>query len=643
MKESPPRWEGNRFAVSGTMVKATTPTGAWGYISRVCSYEGTQGAEDTVATWRTHFIGELRPAHVGQVVQLCGWVHTTREHGDLLFVLIRDRTGMAQVKLQRSQDTSDAAGLWGTAKRLGLEFCVRVTGTVVLRPPDATNPDMETGQVEVMPSAIEILNECPPLPFPIHRETEVSESLALKYRYLDMRRPALARVIRLRHELVLYLRNLMSSMGFAEIETPLLTRSTPEGARDFLVPSRVYPGRFFALPQSPQQYKELLMVGGVDRYFQFARCLRDEDARADRQAEHTQLDFEMSFVDREDIIAVLERIYLGAAERFSSKRLQQVPIPRLTYHDVMHRFGSDKPDLRFGLELVDLAPAFRGCSSPVLTKAASSPGEVLRGLAVPGGGAWPRKELDALAATAGGQVGWIALKDGALRSSPLRAALEGNRLDHVRGATRAGPDDLIILAGGPRRPTLELLGRLRVSMGKKLGLIDDGVLALAFVVDFPQFEWNAEEARLDPVHHMFVLPHAEHMALLDSDPLSVLSTQVDAVCNGYELCSGSLRIHTPDLQLKVMRLIGIDGDQAQAKFGHLLTALSFGAPPHGGAAPGLDRLLMVLLGTERMSDVVAFPKTYSGRDLLMDAPAEVDPAQLAELHLRLEVPPDVEP
>ncbi|MCU0612734.1 MAG: aspartate--tRNA ligase, partial [Candidatus Eisenbacteria bacterium] len=418
----------------------------------------------------------------------------------------------------------------------------------------------------------------------------------------------------------------------------------PEGARDFLVPSRVYPGRFFALPQSPQQYKELLMVGGVDRYFQFARCLRDEDARADRQAEHTQLDFEMSFVDRDDIIGILERIYLGAAGGFSSKRLLRVPIPRMSYHDVMHRFGSDKPDLRFGMELVDLAPCFRGCASPILAKAADAPGEVLRGFAIPGGGLWSRKEIDSLADGAGGgSIGWVALKEGTLRSSPLKSIMDQGRLDAVRSATSAGADDLIVLAGGPSRVTLESLGRVRSSMGRKLGLIDENVLALLFVIDFPQFEWNAEERRLDPIHHMFVMPKTEHLPLLDSQPLAVLSTQVDAVCNGYELCSGSVRIHTPELQLKVMKLIGISEEDARQKFGHLLSALAFGAPPHGGAAPGLDRLLMVLLGTERMSDVVAFPKTYSGRDLMMDAPAEVDRGQLAELHLRLDLPESERP
>ncbi|MBN1423659.1 aspartate--tRNA ligase [Candidatus Fermentibacteria bacterium] len=593
-----------------------------------------------MGTWRTHFIGELRSTHVGQQVRLCGWVNTTREHGDLLFVLVRDRTGVAQVRIQQSRDAGGDSRLWATAVELGLEFCVRVTGTVALRPDDARNPDMPTGDIEVTPVEIEILNDCPPLPFPIHRETEISETTALKYRYLQMRRPSLARVIRLRHELVLCLRNLMSGMGFIEIETPLLTRSTPEGARDFLVPSRVYPGRFFALPQSPQQYKELLMIGGVDRYFQFARCLRDEDARADRQAEHTQLDFEMSFVDREDIIEVLEAIYGGAAERFSSKRLQRIPIPRMSYHEAMHRFGSDKPDLRFELELVDLSPVFTGCSSPSLAKAAAAPDEVVRGFAVPGGGGWSRKELDALVdpATGTGGIAWVALKEGALRSSPLKSALDGDRLDALRRATSAGPDDLIIVAGGLRRKTLESLGRVRVAMGRKLRLIDEDVLAFAFIIDFPMFEWNADEGRLEPVHHMFVLPKTEHIPLLDTAPLEVLTTQVDAVCNGYELCSGSLRIYTPALQKKVMGLIGITDEDAQRKFGHLLTALRFGAPPHGGAAPGLDRLLMVLLGTDRMSDVVAFPKTYSGRDLLMDAPAEVDPAQLADLHLRVEPP-----
>jgi aspartyl-tRNA synthetase len=549
---------------------------------------------------------------------------------------MRDRSGVVQIGFERANIGEDQ---WQTVIDLRPEYCIQVEGVVELRPSDARNPNMPTGDIEIRPQNLTVLNRCPPLPFPISRESDVSEGLALKYRYLQMRRPDLSANLVLRHELVLFLRNMLSNENFIEIETPLLTRSTPEGARDFLVPSRLYPGQFFALPQSPQQYKELLMVGGVDKYFQFARCLRDEDARADRQAEHTQIDFEMSFVARDDIIEILEKIFVGAATRFSTKQIMESPIPRMTFADVMNRYGSDKPDLRFELELKDVAPAFVGCAIPALREAAESPDQCIRALVIPDGGLWSRKQLDELrempARFGGGILSWIALKDGELRSSSVKKALDGVRLQRVRELSYAGPCDLILLAAGPWKRTLEFLGRLRVHYGKTLKLIDEQLLAFLFVVDFPQFEWNEETSRLDPVHHMFVLPKEDHVGLLDTDPLSVLSSQVDAVCNGYELCSGSLRIYQRDLQLEVMNIIGISTEEAEQKFGHLLSALEFGAPPHGGAAPGLDRLLMVLTGTERMADVVAFPKTYSGRDLMMDAPAAVDDAQLRDLHLRL--------
>jgi len=589
-----------------------------------------------VGSWRTHLSADLRTEHIGQKVRLCGWVHTVREHGDIRFVLMRDKTGTIQVNLQNSAISRD---LWSIAKELKPEYCIQVDGEIVHRPEDARNPDMATGDIEIRPDKLVVLNKCPPLPFPINRETEISEELALKYRYLQMRRPSLSETIRMRHELVLFLRNMMSGLGFMEIETPLLTRSTPEGARDFLVPSRIYPGKFFALPQSPQQYKELLMVGGMDRYFQFARCLRDEDARADRQAEHTQLDFEMSFVDREDIIDVLERVFLNSAERFSDKKAMESPIPRLSYKDALERYGSDKPDLRFGLELIDLSSAFLDCPLPGLRSAATDKGMTLRGFAIADGGVWSRKELDSLrdlpTQFGGNILSWVAFRDGAVRGSSIKKILDDERLESIRYLASPGPNDLLLFAGGEWKSTLEFLGKVRVHFGKKLDLLDSSLLAFLFVIDFPQFEWNEDEKRLDPVHHMFVLPKEDHIDLLDSDPLSILSTQVDMVCNGYELCSGSLRIHTRDLQLKVMDLIGLSSVEADKEFGHLLAALEFGAPPHGGAAPGLDRLLMVLRGTDRMSDVVAFPKTYSGRDLLMDAPAEVDAKQLCDLHLKL--------
>ena len=586
--------------------------------------------------WKSHNIGDLGASQAGQEVTLCGWVHTKREHGEILFILLRDRSSLVQVNIQKNDENKS---LWDDAMGLKPEFCIRIKGRVRLRPEEAINAEMATGEIEIIPFEITILNDCKTLPFPVNTETEISESMALKYRYLQLRRPSMAHMVKTRHELVLFIRNLMNDMGFIEVETPLLTKSTPEGARDFLVPSRVYPGKFFALPQSPQQYKELLMVGGVERYFQFARCLRDEDARADRQAEHTQLDFEMSFVDQDDIISVLNRVFLESAERFSDLHIKEKPIPRITYKEAMNTYGTDKPDLRFSMELHDLNSLFLDSSFAPLQKAATDPDMTVHGIVIPEGGLWSRKLLDELSTFTdrfnGETLSWIAFRENEMRSSNAKRILNEETISGIKDSTQCGPDDLVLFAGGNWHKTVVFLGRIRSYMGKKLGLIDQSLLAFLFVVDFPQFEWNEDEQRLDPIHHMFVLPKDNSVQFLDSDPLSVLSTQVDAVCNGYELCSGSLRNHRRELQEKIMRLIGISEEDAETKFGHLLNALEYGAPPHGGAAPGLDRLLMVLLNTERMSDVVVFPKTYSGRDLLMDAPSDVSLDQLHDLHLSI--------
>jgi aspartyl-tRNA synthetase len=583
--------------------------------------------------YRTHTCGELSVADVGKEVKLSGWVHRRRDHGRLIFVDLRDRYGITQIVF--SADRAPEA--YEVAKGLRSEYVIRVQGEVVARPADMRNPNLKTGDIEVWAGRLDVLNPSKPLPFEIDVEKPVPETVNLKYRYLYLRRQSVQERLIMRHRITHWVRNFLHARGFIEIETPLLSKTTPEGARDFLVPSRNFPGTFYALPQSPQQYKELLMIAGFDKYFQIARCLRDEDPRADRQPEHTQIDIEMSFVTREDVLALLEEMIIGLVEEVSDRKLLFKPLPRIPYAEAIARWGSDKPDLRFGMELQDVSAIAAKSGFRVFADTVAQGGQV-KGIVVPGLAGLSRRELDEVNARAqqlGGKgIVWLAVNpEGGVRAST--SYLEAEITQAIVAATKANPGDLILLVGDTPKTVANVLGQLRLDFGDRLGLRDPRVVAFAFIVDFPMFEWDEERRRYDPVHHMFTRPRPDSLPLLDTDPLAAISEQYDIVCNGLELASGSIRINERWLQEKVMQMVGLSLEEARSKFGHLLEALEFGAPPHGGVAPGLDRLVMVLTGTPALREVIAFPKTQRGEDLMMNSPIPASEEQLRELHLRV--------
>jgi len=582
--------------------------------------------------YRTHTCGELSLDHVGQEVKLSGWVHRRRDHGRLIFVDLRDRYGLTQVVF--SADRSPEA--YEIAKGLRSEYVIRVQGEVVARPQDMRNPHLKTGDIEVWAGRADVLNPAKSLPFEIDIEKPVPEAANLKYRYLFLRRESAMQRLIMRHRITHWVRNFLNARGFVEIETPLLSKTTPEGARDFLVPSRNFPGTFYALPQSPQQYKELLMIAGFDKYFQIARCLRDEDPRADRQPEHTQIDMEMAFVTREDVLALLEEMLIGLVEEVSDRKLLFKPLPRIPYAEAIARWGSDKPDLRFGLELQDVSAIVAKSGFRAFAQTVATGGQV-KGIVVPGMAGLSRRELDEVNARVqqlGGKgVVWVAVSEGGARASTSH--LEPEVIQAIVAQTKANVSDLILLVGDTPQTVAAVLGQLRLDFGDRLGLRDPQVVAFAFIVDFPMFEWDEERQRYDPVHHMFTRPRPDSLPLLDTDPLAAISEQYDIVCNGLEMASGSIRINERGLQEKVMQMVGLSLEEARSKFGHLLEALEFGAPPHGGIAPGLDRLVMVLTGTTALRDVIAFPKTQRGEDLMMDSPIPATEEQLRELHIRI--------
>jgi aspartyl-tRNA synthetase len=589
--------------------------------------------------YRTHSAGELRKADVGGNARLAGWVHRRRDHGGLIFIDLRDRWGITQVTFH-----PDRAETFAKAEQLRPEWSISVEGEVVRRPEGNENPDLPTGAIEVEATGLEILNPSETPPFEIERDRPVDETLRLKYRYLDLRRERMKEKILLRHRVVKLMRDYLDARGFVEIETPLLTASTPEGARDYLVPARLYPGQFYALPQSPQQFKQLLMVAGFERYFQIARALRDEDQRGDRQPEHTQLDLEMSYTTQDEILDLVEDLYAEIVERLTEKRLLARPFPRLTYAEAMDRFGTDKPDIRFGLELRDVSEIASGSEFKVFKGAVESGGSV-RGIAVGGIGDLTRREIDDLTAVAssGGARGLAHFRvqsDGL--KSPVAKFLSEPQQEELRKTLGAEEGDWMFFVADKNPVVFESLNRLRLHFRDRLGLADPDVLAMSWVTDFPLFEWNEEEGRIEPMHHMFTMPREEDLALLDSDPLRVIGQLYDLVANGTELASGSIRIHSPDLQQKVFDVIGIGPEEANRRFGTILTAFRYGAPPHGGIAPGVDRLVMLLTDQPNIREVMAFPKTQAARDEMMDAPGPVSEEQLRELNISLRRRPEGE-
>jgi aspartyl-tRNA synthetase len=581
---------------------------------------------------KTHNCGELRAMHVGQEITLAGWVNRWRDLGGLAFVDLRDRSGIVQV-VANPQGAPEAHA---TLQQARSEYVLQIEGVVEARPEGMTNPDIPTGEVEVVVHAVKILNPAKTPPFYIYDDSPVDETLRLKYRYLDLRRSRMRRNIMLRHKVVKYIRDFLDQRGFVEIETPMLFKTTPEGARDYLVPSRVHPGKFYALPQSPQQLKQLLMVAGFERYFQIARCFRDEDQRGDRQPEFTQLDLEMSFVQREDVIALAEELILGIIEECSDRKLLFEPFPRLTYAEAMRRFGTDRPDMRFGMELTDISDLVAGCGFGIFSQAVADGGRV-RGIRVPGCGTYSRRQVDELAELVEEEgakgLAWMALEQEGRVRSPFAKFLTEDEVAHIVERMEAQPGDLMLFVADRAKIVNGALGKLRLEMGKRLELLDPRVLACCWVIEFPLFEWNENEERWDPSHHLFTAPMEEDLPLLDTDPGAARGQQYDLVINGEETGGGSIRIHRRPVQEKVFELIGLDVEVAQERFGHMLEAFEFGTPPHGGIAPGIDRLVMLLAGEPNIREVIAFPKTQQAADLMAGAPSPVEPQQLEELHI----------
>ena len=586
--------------------------------------------------YKTHTCGELRAEHAGQTVTLAGWVHRRRDHGGVTFLDLRDRFGLVQVVANPDlpKETLDLVS------DVRFEWVLQVTGLVQKRPAGMVNPKMETGEIEVIARQVKVLNPAKPLPFMVSKEDEpIDENTRLKYRYLDLRREKMRRNLELRHRVVKFIRDYLDKRGFLEIETPILFKTTPEGARDYLVPSRVHPGEFYALPQSPQQLKQLLMVAGIERYFQIARCFRDEDQRGDRQPEFTQLDLEMSFVEREDVMALAEGLFTElVAEVVPHKRLLASPWPRLTYEEAMQRFGKDNPDIRFGLELKDITDLVPGCGFKVFEAAVAAGGHV-RSFNAKGLGDYTRKQIDELAAFVqeyGAKgLATIALPtEGELRSS-FAKFLPEERVTAILSRMEAEKGDLLLFVADKPAVTFETLGRLRVFLGDRLGLRDPDVLGFCWIIDFPFVMWNEEEKRWDPSHHLFTAPVPEDIPLLDTDPGRARGQQYDMVLNNYEVGGGSIRIHRRELQEKVFELIGFDPQVARQRFGHLLEAFEYGTPPHGGIAPGIDRIVMILANEPNIREVIAFPKNQAARDVMAGAPSPAEPGQLKELHIAI--------
>ena len=592
----------------------------------------------------TNTCGELNKKNVGQIVQLCGWVHRRRDHGGIIFIDLRDRYGLTQVTFRPpsagSASSPRAGAAYETANKLRSEWVVKVSGKVIHRPDEMVNPKLATGEIEIEAAELEILSESKTPPFEIDEEkmNEVKESVRLKYRFIDLRRKKLQDILVKRDDLTRYVRDYFKKLNFVEVQTPILANSSPEGARDYLVPSRIYPGKFYALPQAPQQFKQLLMVAGLDRYFQIAPCFRDEDPRNDRHpGDFYQIDLEMSFVTQEDVWNTVEPLMIELSEKFGNKKVIEKPFPRFTWREVMERYGVDKPDLRFGLEITPVSELVKDCGFSVFVEAVKA-GGVVHALKVDGGAKFSRKEIDELTEVAKTKdakgLAYIILRDGEV-SSPLLKFLGDDLTKKIIEQVGAKDGDIMFFGADKWMTACNALGAVRNECATRLGLKDPTKAAWCWVKDFPMYEYSELEKKIDFSHNPFSMPQGGMKALEESEPLDILAFQYDLVCNGYEISSGAVRNHRPDIMYKAFAIAGYTKEQVDKKFGGMIRAFEYGAPPHAGIAPGLDRLMMVLFDLDSIRDIYAFPKDGAARDVMMDSPSEVDEKQLKELHIKV--------